>query len=141
MKKILSRAIIQISRWMNRLLTALHNVGAVFHEPYANVKKESFGMKGLLTEILEERGAILPRGIELTKDRPAAIAASMFTDEIVAEVKRRFTCGSIRYPYKTIWANLKREMRNEVEKIQLTWKEDAHRPCLRPRCKWYLVEN
>jgi hypothetical protein len=86
--------------------------------------------------------AIYPADAPLTESRKEAIEGSMFTQDIINQVKLRFTAGSIRYPEKTIRAYLSVVMfkNGTVGKIQLKTTEDAARKCPKPRCKWYLIK-
>jgi hypothetical protein len=95
----------------------------------------------LIARILRSNGAIWREGIDTPTKRAAAIAASMYTEDIIAQVRRRFTAGSTRYPPSSLKECLGGAMirTGEVGKIQLSGEEDSKRSksCSRRRCKWY----
>ena len=126
---------------INTVLTSSNEVSPIFHGHFFQLEQNLFGIQGLITQILAERETFAA-GIEKTDFRPVAIAAAMFTQDIIDEVIRRFTAGSIRYPEKTIRATLSVTMfkNKTVGKIQLKGLEDKNRPCTKSRCKWYLIK-
>jgi hypothetical protein len=128
---------------INTVLTSSGEVRPVFHGHYFQMGTKLFGIQGLITEILTERGASFPAGIENTELRQIAVASAMFTQDIIDEVIRRFTAGSIRYPEKTIRATLSVTMLKlkTVSRVKLTSAEDKKRICNKPRFKWYLVSK
>ena len=139
----MSREVLSNLRDMNGFLTTSHKVRRVFHAHYADMEAGEFGIADLIARILRENEAIFPAGVETTELRQIAISGAMFTDEIIAKVQAYFTAGSIRYPEQTIRAYLSVFMfrSKQVGKIQLTAKEDIGRPCYKPRCKWYLINQ
>jgi len=102
------------------------------------------GVEKLITEILTEREAIFPKGIEHTEFKKVAIAAAMFTSEIKDEIETRFTAGTTRYPLETVETYLSVFMprKGTIGKIKLTNAEDKPRPAknAKPRYKWYLIK-
>src|ERR1700693_3427153 len=54
-----------------------------FQAHYANAKPEVFGIMDLVKDILEEAQAVFPIGIETSALRNIAIAASLFTYQII----------------------------------------------------------
>ena len=140
-----SRETLQTCRKVNRNLTETQQVSPLFQTHFVDVASGAFGRRGLVRLILKSNGAIWREGISSPSDRAAAIAASMYTEDIIAQARRRFTAGSTRYPPHSLKACLRREMirTGEVGKIQLSGDEDSKRPkdCSRPRCKWYLAGN
>lgn len=133
----------QASKDINNVLTSAYIVRPIFHTHYVQMETGQFGIKDLVCRILKEREAIFPQNVGNTELRSAAIAASLFSDEVNAEVKERFTAGSCRYPEQTIRATLSVTLfkLGLVGKIQLTTHEDSDRPsnCKRPRCKYFLI--
>lgn len=102
------------------------------------------GVEQLITDILTERDATFPKGVETTEFRKVAIATAMFTQEIKDEVENRFTAGTTRYPLETIETYLSVLMprKGTIGKIKLTNAEDSPRPRKngKPRYKWYLIK-
>lgn len=122
-----------------------------FQGHYFNLESENHGVANLIAEILAEREAQFKSGIEQSELRQIAIATSMFTEEIKAEIDNRFAAGTSRYPLKTVKQYLG-VLQNpaskwyiaglpKIGKIQLSGKEDSDRKSCRPRCKWYLVQE
>lgn len=140
-----SRETLRTCRKVNRNLTETQQVSPLFQTHFVDVASDAFGMRGLIRLILKTNGAIWREGINTPSDRAAAIAASMYTEDITAQARIRFTAGSTRYPRSSLMACLGQEMlkRGEVGRIQLSGEEDSKRPkaCSRPRCKWYLAGN
>lgn len=128
---------------INTVLTSSNEVSPIFHGHFFQLETNLYGIQGLITQILTERGASFPTGIENTELRQIAIASAMFTQDIIDEVIRRFTQGSIRYPEKTIRATLSVTMLKlkTVGRVKLTSAEDKNRTCNKPRFKWYLVSK
>ena len=126
---------------INTVLTSSNEVSPIFHGHFFQLEENLFGIQGLVTQILTEKESVFPAGVENTELRQIAIAGSMFTQDIIDEVIRRFTAGSIRYPEKTIRATLSVTMfkLKMVGRVKLTSSEDKSRPCNKPRFKWYLV--
>ncbi len=134
----------------NNVLTT-GQVKSTFQGHAFNMESGKHGIANLIAEILTEREAIFAKGIETTELRPVAIAASMFTEEIIAEVQHRFSAGTTRYPYNTIHMYLSVFMRDSgkhslanlprVRKIKLSNEEDKPRKSAKPRGKWYLIQN
>lgn len=138
----MGRELLSNAQDINNVLTVA-DCSPTFQGHYFNLETEKHGIANLIAEILTEREAIFPKGIEDSELRKVAIGAAMFTREIANEVKARFTAGTTRYPLHTIEAYLSIFMRNsgKVGKIQLKGHEDKPRPCYKPRCKWYLIQD
>ena len=139
----LQREILASSHDINNVLTTASNVAPVFHTHYANMESGKHGIATLISEILAEREAIFPAGVELTAFRKIAIAQAMFASEIIAEVQARFAAGSVRYPDSTVHCYLSTFMpkKGTIGKIKLTNAEDKPRKCDKPRVKFYLVQK
>lgn len=125
----------------NNVMTVA-NVSPVFQTHVFNVETGKHGIKHLISEILSEAEAVFPQGAEATELRPIVLAASMLADDIKAEVERRFSAGSTRYPYATVHQYLSVFMVKEgmVCKFQMTSKEDSERHCCKPRTRYYLKQ-
>jgi hypothetical protein len=140
--------ILENSQSINNVLTTAKNVRAVFHTHYENMNTGNHGLASLICEILTDNGAIFPAGTEQTTLRGIAISGSMFISDIIAEVEKRFTYGSIRYPYESIhqYLSVKMFKKGTIGKIQLFNLEDKNRhycnpKCCKPRTKIYLVQK
>ena len=143
----MSREVLAGMQDINNVLTTSKRVKAVFHAHYVNMTEGECGIADLICSILKEREACFPLGIENTELRSVAIAAALYTDEIIEAVQARFTAGSIRYPIETIKAYLSCFMSKDTKttkatigRIHLSKNEDQPRPCCKPRCKWYLID-
>jgi len=146
----MSREMLSHTQDIGNVLTVA-DCPSTFQGHYFNLESAKHGVANLIAEILVEREAQFKAGIEQGELRQIAIAASMFTEEIKAEIDNRFTAGTSRYPLKTVKQYLG-VLQNpaskwyiaglpKVAKIQLTGKEDSDRKSCRPRCKWYLVQE
>lgn len=140
----MSREVLDNSRDLNNVMTTATVVRPVFHTHFVSMDETLFGIADLISDILTQRQAVFPKGVEKTELRKVAISASLYTSEILEAVESRFTAGSVRYPLQTIKSYLSVFMSKgkgaTIGKIQLKGKEDSPRPCDRPRCKWYLIE-
>lgn len=125
----------------NNVMTVA-KVSPVFQTHVFNVETGKHGIKHLIAEILTEAEAVFPEGAENTELRPIVLAASMLADDIKAEVERRFSAGSTRYPYATVHQYLSVFMVREgmICKFKMTAKEDAGRHCCKPRTRYYLKQ-
>ena len=123
----------------NTLKTA--GVRAHFQTHYANAMLDVYGILALVKDILRDKQAEFPRGIEATELRQIAVAASLFTSEILAEVENRFAAGGSRYKVQAVKNVLSTYGKGEIGKITLTNSEDKPRDCAKPRCKWYLIQT
>ena len=118
---------------------ATSGVRAHFQTHYANAMLDVYGILALVKDILREAQAEFPRGIEATELRKIAVAASLFTQDILREVENRFAAGGFRYKIQAVKNVLSTYGKNEIGKITLTNAEDKPRDCAKPRCKWYLI--
>lgn len=118
-------------------------VKSIFQAHYVHLETGACGIADLIAQILAHAGAEFPAGIEATELRNIAIAGSMFTSDIIAQVQSRFTDGTFRYPEKTIRATLSVTMQKQgrIGRVKLTKTEDSNRDCDKPRFKWYLVSK
>lgn len=118
-------------------------------KPVLQAHNEDCGIAGLIRDILTERQAVFPLGVEKTEFRQVAIAASMLATEIAAEVQTRFAAGSTRYPLESVKQYLsvflakpsRKASVVRVGKFQLSKTEDAGRPCCKPRTKYFWVQG
>ena len=136
-----SAQVLDLSYSLNCVLTDSKKVRAVFHTHYVNIKKDRFGIEALIAEILTDRQAVFPAGIEETSGRAKAIQAGMFTSEIIARVREIFKGDTKRYPNSTVRDCLSVFMANRIGKVKLTPFEDTSRTSTRCRYKWYLYET
>ena len=138
----LSDETIETCKAVNNTLTTAE-VRPHFQAHYANAKLDVCGIMALVRDILRDKQAEFPRGIEGTALRHLAIAASLFTSEIIAEVQIRFAAGSTRYKAQSVRNCLSTYGKQDgtIGKIDLTPSEDQPRPCKIPRTKWYRVQG
>ncbi len=140
----MSREVLANSQDINNVLSTSNVVKAVFHTHFVSMEQDLAGIADLISAILREREAVFPLSVSAPDNalRPIAIAGSMFTHEIMAEVQNRFAAGSKRYPLQTVKNYLSTYMpkAGKVGKIQLKGHEDTSRPCPKPRCKWFLAQ-
>lgn len=136
----LSEETIEACKAINNTLTVAE-VRPHFQAHYANAQIDVYGVMGLVRDILREAQAEFPRGIEATALRKIAVAASLFTSDIIAEVQRRFAAGTTRYQPQSVRNCLSTYGKQDgtIGKIDLTAKEDQPRKCKMPRSKWYLI--
>ena len=139
----MNREILSGSKDINNVLSTSSVVSPLFHTHYTNMETELHGISNLIAEILTEREAVFPLGIENGEFRKIAIAASLTAEEIIEAVQSRFASGSVRYPYTTVHQYLSVFMfrKGQIGKIKLTGAEDKPRSCCKPRCRWYLVQK
>jgi hypothetical protein len=133
----MSNETIEACQAVNNTLTTA-GVRAHYQAHYANAQLDVCGILALVKDILREAQAEFPRGIENTELRKIAVAASMFTSEILAEVEKRFAAGGLRYKIQAVKNVLSTYGKDDIGKITLTNTEDKPRDCAKPRCKWYL---
>ena len=134
----MSAEIVDTCKAVNNTLSVA-GVRAHFQAHYANAELDVCGILALVKDILREAQAEFPRGIEATELRKIAVAASMFSSEILREVEERFSAGGFRYKIQAVKNVLSTYGKNEIGKIILTNAEDKPRDCAKPRCKWYLI--
>lgn len=147
-----SATLMDNSRDANQFYTTSKVVRATFHNHFVDMANGLTGVQDLIVDILEKNNSVFPaKVLALEKDEngieqphallPIAKAGGMFTEDIMAEVQRRFAAGSIRYPLQTVKNYLSTDMFRAgiVGKIRLTKFEDSARKCLRPRNVWFLI--
>jgi hypothetical protein len=136
----LSTETIEACKAINNTLT-IAEVRPHFQAHYANAALDVCGIMALVRDILREGQAEFARGIEATELRKIAVAASMFTSEILAEVQARFSAGTTRYKVQSVKNCLSTygKLDGTIGKIQLSNTEDKPRTCAKPRCKWYRI--
>jgi len=134
----MSAQVVATCKEINNTL-AVAGTRAHFQAHYANAEIDVFGILALVKDILRESQAEFPRGIEATELRKIAVAASLFTQDILREVENRFSAGGFRYKMQAVKNVLSTYGKNEIGKITLTNAEDKPRDCAKPRCKWYLI--
>jgi hypothetical protein len=136
--------LLELSHDINRMLKGTP-AKTVFHTHYIDNSKSLFGISDLLASILNKNGSSYETGVESNALRSVAIAGSMFSSEIIAQVQAIFTSETTRYPESTIktYLSVAKFHKGRFGKIQLSNAEDQNRPaeCSRPRCKYYLVVN
>ena len=138
----MSDEVLETMRAVNNTLT-IAEVRPHFQAHYANAKLDVCGIMDLVRNILRDKQAEFPRGIENTELRKIAVAASLFTSEILAEVQARFAAGSTRYKLQSVKNCLSTYGKHDgtIGRIKLSNDEDQPRECAKPRCKWYRVQT
>jgi hypothetical protein len=96
----------------------------------------------LIASILKKNGAVFPANVMETEFRSVAIAASMFTEDIIAKVQAIFTQDTKRHSYGSIHTFLSVHMmkKGKVGRIQLSGIQDQPRTSRKPRGKWFLIQ-
>ena len=111
---------------------------------YANPALKSFGIMGIIRQVLTAHNAIFARNaadMTAPAQRAAAIQGSLFTYQIVILAKPFFAIAGLRYKPQAVKNVLSTYGTAEIVKISLTSGEDVHRPCRcrKPRAKWFLA--
>ena len=101
----------------------------------------SYGINGLVREILDEHGAIFIRNIQDTDARPVAVQGSLYTHEIIERSKPKFAAAKLRYQPQAVANELSTYGTDHIGKIKLTTSEDKPRSSTKCRCKWYLIKQ
>ena len=138
----MSGEVLEAMQAVNNTLT-IAGVRPNFQAHYANATLDVYGIMDLVRDILRSAQAELPRGIENSELRKIAVAASLFTSEILAEVQARFAAGSTRYRVQSVKNCLSTygKLDGTIGRIKLSNTEDKPRDCAKPRCKWYRVQG
>src|ERR1039458_6526627 len=84
----MSGEVLEAMQAVNNTLT-IAGVRPNFQAHYANAKLDVYGIMDLVKDILRVAQAEFPRGIENTELRKIAVAASLFTSEILARSEER----------------------------------------------------
>lgn len=142
----LSAETIAASKGVNNTLETTGKVKASYGTHYANTELDIYGIQQLVCEILRANESVFSRGIESTEIestelRHIAIAASMFTSDIIATVNEAFADAGMRYKPQAVKNVLSTYGKDLIVKITLTNNEDQPRPCSKPRAKWYLIQQ
>lgn len=135
----LSAQTVEDCKAVNNTLKATAKVKAHFATHYANAEIESFGIMGIVREVLTEREAIFARGIEGTDLRNIALALSPTTDEIIELAKPKFNVAGLRYEPQAVKNILSTYGTKEIRRIKLTPAEMVQGS--KCRSKWYLIQK
>jgi hypothetical protein len=139
----LNRELVENTHDINNTLTTAKNVSPMFAGHYFNMESGEHGLQTLITEILSAKyDEKFTANVGETKLRNVAIAAGMFTSEIIEAVEARFSSNTNRYKYVRAYLSVIMTKNGKVGKIKLTNNEDKNRPkhIARPRFKWFLIE-
>jgi hypothetical protein len=133
---------LEAMRAINNTLTVA-GVRPHFQAHYSHAQLNVHGIMDLIKDILRVAQAEFPRNIENSELRKIAVAGSMFTSDILAEVQARFSQGTTRYQIQSVKNCLSTYGRADgtIGRIKLTNPEDQPRLCAKPRCKWYRVQG
>lgn len=139
----LSPEIVETCKAVNNTLATTEAVKAHYGTHYAQAELGVCGIVAMVKDILREAQAVFPRGIENSDFRKIAVAASLFTSDIVRAVEERFASAGMRYKRQVVCNVLSADITDSFCKIQLTNAEDKPRPAgfCKPRCKWYLIDK
>ena len=137
----MSDTCVEASVDLNNCLVETGKVKAHYGAHYANAAIEVCGIVALVMDVLRDKQAVFPRHLEqLEEARPAVIACSLFTSDIVSEVQKRWP-NNLRYKPQAVKNVLSTYGKQFIVKVQLTKEEDTPRPCSKPRAKWYLIQK
>ena len=136
-------AIIADCKDINTML-GIFQTPARYATHYANPALGSYGIMGIIRQVLTARKAIFARNagdINNPAQRSAAIQGSLYTSQIVTLAKPYFAIAGLRYKPQAVKNVLSTYGTAEIVKIKLTSLEDMPRPfkCKKPRAKWFLA--
>ena len=137
--KGLSAQTIEDCKAINNTLETCANVPAFFGSHYANAELESFGIMGIVREVLTDCEAIFARGIETTDLRNIALALAPTTAEIIELAKPKFAVAGLRYKPQAVKNILSTYGTKEIRRIKLTSAEMVQGS--KCRSKWYLIQK
>lgn len=137
----LSAEIVETCKAVNNTLETTEAVTPFYGAHYANAQLDVCGIVALVEKVLRDNQAVFPRGIEATALRKIAVAASMFTSEVVEAVKVEFAAAGMRYKAQAVKNVLSTYGKGRIAKIRLTPEEDQPRTSDKPRAKWYLIDK
>jgi len=135
----LSAQTVEDCKAINNTLEVCANVPAFFGAHYANAELESFGVLGIVREVLTECEAVFARGIEKTDLRNIALACAPTTEKIIELAKPKFAVAGLRYKPQAVKNILSTYGTKEIRRIKLTSAEMV--PGDRSRSKWYLIQK
>ena len=123
---------------MNIQPTTAKGSMAFYATHYANAEKDSYGVAGIVREVLTEKPAILPRNVP-DDMRAHAIQVAMFSHEIIELAKPKFAIVGMRYKPQAVKNLLSTYGTEKIRKIKLTSGEMVHGS--KCRSKWYLIQE
>lgn len=135
----MSAETIETCKAVNNTLETTAKVKAFYAAHYANAEIDSFGIMGIVCEVLTEREAIFARGIESTELRKIALACAPTTAEIIELAKPKFAIAGMRYKPQAIKNVLSTYGTEKIRKIKLTPAEMVQGS--KARAKWYLIQE
>jgi len=135
----LSAQTIESCKAINNTLETTSKVKAFFGAHYANAEIDSFGVMGIVCEVLTECEAVFARNIEETDLRNIAVAIAPTTDRIIELAKPKFAIAGLRYKPQAIKNILSTYGTKEIHRIKLTNSEMVHGS--KCRSKWYLIQK
>lgn len=125
---------------MNIQPTTAKGSMAFYGTHYANAEIDSYGVAGIVREVLTEKPAILPRNVP-DDMRAHAIQVAMFSHEIIELAKPKFAIAGLRYKAQAVKNVLSTYGTHEIGKIKLTTEEDTGRNGGKGRNKYYLIKK
>jgi hypothetical protein len=126
----------------NHIFSEAHNVKILCMQHYVDMSRSDNGIESLVGKILQDHEAHFELGAEFSPDRAFVLNKAMYSHEIIREVLKTFSKGSIRYPAKSIRTYLSIYLRKKglVQSIELSPEEDKGRFCKKTRLKWYWIK-
>ena len=126
---------------LNNTLETTMKVKPAFCAHYANAELESFGLMGIVCEVLTECEAVFARGIESTELRKIALALAPTTEKIIKLAEPKFNAAAplMRYKPQAVKNILSTYGTEKIRKIKLTSGEMVQGS--KARAKWYLIQE
>ena len=127
---------------MNIQPTTAKGSMAFYAAHYANAEIDSYGVPGIVREVLTEAEAIFPRNADKNPEwRAAVVEHSLFTDQVIELAKPKFAKAKLRYKPQSVRNQLSTYGTDEIGKVDLTMDEDIGRGDGKPRKKYYLIKK
>lgn len=135
----LSPEVIMDCKSINNLIEAQAIVKPHFCTHYANAELDSYGIFGIVCEVLRECEAVFKRGIENTDMRDIALTFAPTTAQIIALARPKFNAAApkMRYKPQAVKNVLSTYGAKKIRRIKLEPSEMVGRA----RSKWYLIKE
>ena len=135
----MSAETIETCKAVNNTLETTQKTSAFYGTHYANPEIDSFGIMGIVCEVLTECEAVFARGIESTELRKIALAIAPTTAKIIELAKPKFAVAGLRYKPQAVKNILSTYGTEKIRKIKLTSGEMVQGS--KARAKWYLIQE
>jgi hypothetical protein len=133
----MSAETIETCKAVNNTLETTQKTSAFYGTHYANPEMDSFGIMGIVCEVLTECEAVFARGIESTELRKIALAVAPTTKQVIALAKPKFAVAGLRYKPQAVKNILSTYGTQKICRIKLTTGEIVQGA----RSKWYLIQE